>query len=76
MSEAIHEAEPRCEKHPDSELVKVFCGDCGGEGEVDRYEEDPLWYDEGDMYPCHMCEGRGWMRECLRCCPGAVNDLW
>lgn len=43
------------------------CGDCGGEGGHDGYEQDPLWYDQGDMIPCDMCHGFGWHHWCPRC---------
>lgn len=47
------------------------CETCGGplewadcwngcdDGFIDRYEEDPLWYDEDDTEPCHVCRGAG-----------------
>lgn len=35
------------------------CDNCGGEGTLDVYEEDPLWYDEGDTVICDWCAGRG-----------------
>lgn len=37
----------------------VDCWSCGGEGGHDGYEEDPLWYDEGDVIPCDICHGKG-----------------
>jgi hypothetical protein len=51
------------------ELEWTDCWSCGGEGEFDGYEEDPLWYDEGDMIPCPECNGAGGWREC----PNAEN---
>lgn len=41
------------------------CGECDGDGYVSRHEEDPLWYDEDDLYPCSMCQGSGGWRVCL-----------
>ena len=35
------------------------CWQCGGEGWFDGYEEDPLWYEPGDLYMCPECRGRG-----------------
>ena len=29
------------------------------DGYFDGYEEDPLWYDQGDMRPCGDCGGNG-----------------
>lgn len=37
------------------------------DGLIDGYEEDPLWYDEGDCYPCPECGGRGFHRWCAKC---------
>lgn len=41
------------------------CDNCGGEGTLDVYEEDPLWYDEGDTVICDWCAGRGGHYTCL-----------
>lgn len=41
------------------ELGWTDCDACGGEGEYDAYETDPLWYDEGDTEDCHQCGGTG-----------------
>lgn len=35
------------------------CWNCGGEGSFDGYEEDPLWYDQGDEIPCSFCNSKG-----------------
>ena len=43
------------------------CSDCGGEGGHDGYEDDPLWYDEGDIIPCGLCDGQGYFHWCPRC---------
>jgi hypothetical protein len=45
------------------------CDLCGGEGEHDAYEEDPLWYSPGDTEPCPQCGGEGgwWV------CPNAPH---
>ena len=43
------------------------CEQCGGEGEYDCYEEDPLWYDEGDTKPCAQCGGAGGWYWCPQC---------
>lgn len=58
-----------------------FCSICGGpmewedcwngcdDGYFDMYDEDPLWYDEGDLEMCEICKGMGgyWL------CPNAKN---
>lgn len=54
---------PNCDHH----LFCCTCTDCGGEGGYDGYEEDPLWYDAGDMIPCSNCRGRGYHEWCPRC---------
>lgn len=36
------------------------CWNCGGEGEIDRYEDDPLWYIGKWRYQrCYNCNGKG-----------------
>jgi hypothetical protein len=52
-----------------SDLEWVDCEHCGGEGEYECYEEDPLWYDEDDMKACAQCGGTGgwyWCGICRR----------
>jgi DnaJ-class molecular chaperone len=42
------------------------CWNCGGEGELNHYESDPLWYatyEEG-WETCDICKGEGgWTHE-------------
>ena len=54
---------PNCEQA----LFSCTCSNCGGEGGFDGYEEDPLWYDNGDMIPCGLCWGHGYHHWCPRC---------
>lgn len=35
------------------------CFHCGGEGYVDGYEDDPLWFSPGEMERCSSCGGSG-----------------
>lgn len=42
-----------------SDMDWDICDLCGGEGELEVYESDPLWYDPGDTEPCHQCDGAG-----------------
>ena len=58
-----YEGGPYCE-HCEQELEWVECDPCGGEGEYDAYEEDPLWFDPGDTEPCHQCGGAGGWHWC------------
>ena len=44
------------------------CDVCGGEGYCEMYEEDPLWYDEDDVAPCAVCQGKGGWWVCPRHC--------
>ncbi len=37
------------------------CGDCGGDGEV---EKAPFWSDEWDIIDCPTCQGRGRVCDC------------
>lgn len=54
---------PNC----DHQLFTRTCGDCGGEGGHDGYEDDPLWYNQGEMIPCGICRGHGFHHWCPRC---------
>lgn len=55
----------------------VLCPDCGAEtlsrncngfscedGFIDEYEDDPLWFDPGDVSECEECHGTGVERWC------------
>jgi len=35
------------------------CSACGGDGGFDGYEEDPLWYQPGELAPCPQCNSGG-----------------
>lgn len=35
------------------------CGMCDGSGVIDGYEDDPNWYQPGEMKPCPQCGGTG-----------------
>jgi DnaJ-class molecular chaperone len=39
----------------------IGCWDCGGEGEHNHYDEDPLWYGTymEAWEPCETCNGKG-----------------
>ena len=40
----------------------MFWEDCWNgceDGYLDCFEEDPMWYDEGDVRICDVCEGKG-----------------
>lgn len=64
-------------------MANVYCKTCHGEadwidcwngcddGYFDGYEEDPLWYDEGDLITCEICKGNGGWYTCLACPAGA-----
>jgi DnaJ-class molecular chaperone len=45
------------------------CPACGGDGAVSRYDEDPLWYHEDDLFTCETCQGRGGWPVCRNCFP-------
>lgn len=63
---------PKCGNQTDW----LLCWNCGGEGGHDGYEEDPLWYDEGDVIPCGECHGKGGWWRCWECktCYEEVDD--
>lgn len=54
---------PKC--HTPTDWLR--CWNCGGEGGHDGYDEDPLWYDEGDVIPCGECHGKGGWWRCWDC---------
>lgn len=35
------------------------CAFCGGDGWVDGYESDPLWFEPGELELCSSCGGSG-----------------
>lgn len=35
------------------------CWHCGGDGCIDGYEDDPLWFEPGEMERCSSCYGSG-----------------
>ncbi len=61
--------------------VNYYCRKCGTEAEwvdcwngcdegfFDGYDEDPLWYNPGDLVRCDVCGGRGGWLVCPTCCP-------
>ena len=67
----VHSPRSRCVDHAyQEEAMKpddyegdwVDCYECGGEGWISRYEEDPLWYDENEEWRCEVCLGAGGWR--------------
>lgn len=47
-----------------AEMYWEDCGVCGGDGELECYESDPLYYDEDDVEPCYQCGGSGGWATC------------
>lgn len=45
------------------DCTNIHCDD----GFIDLYEDDPLWYDEGDLEVCPECNGTGIERWCPNC---------
>ncbi len=45
--------------YPREDGLWFDCHECGGEGEINRYEEDPLWYREDEWFVCELCDGKG-----------------
>ncbi len=41
------------------------CHECGGDGYINRHEEDAMWYDEDDMSPCSLCGTKGGWAFCM-----------
>lgn len=48
-------------------LWHSHCWNGCDEGLFDGYEEDPLWYDEGEFYACYICNGTGILTFCPAC---------
>lgn len=45
--------------YSDDEGCDGSCWHCGGDGFVDGYEDDPLWFAPGEMERCSSCGGSG-----------------
>jgi hypothetical protein len=41
------------------ETYENDCWHCGGDGFIDGYEDDPLWYAPGELERCASCNGSG-----------------
>lgn len=41
------------------ELIWEDCALCDGSGYMDAYDDDPFWYDPGDIRACSECGGYG-----------------
>jgi hypothetical protein len=54
---------PKCNSEMRSTSCYAFCQD----GYFDGYEEDPLWYDPGDLIPCRECNATGYLVWCPEC---------
>lgn len=54
---------PNCGEEMRSSSCYAGCDD----GYFDGYEDDPLWYDEGDMIPCNECNATGYLVWCAAC---------
>ena len=63
----------------DVEYGDIACPKCGSyntrwqrcdqceDGYINRYDEDPLWYDEDDCSVCEECRGHGCHSWCVNC---------
>jgi hypothetical protein len=54
----------------------VPCWNGCQDGYFDGYEEDPLWYDPGDMECCTVCGGAGGWAVCGECCKNNPDVEW
>lgn len=43
----------------DCDEDRADCAFCGGDGWIDGYEDDPLWFELGEMELCASCGGSG-----------------
>jgi len=48
------------------DLDWVQCWDCGGEGQHNQFDTDPLWYGDYDSAweDCETCNGHGGWKRC------------
>ena len=46
------------------EMDGDLCDSCCGDGFYDGYDDDPLWYDQGELVTCENCGGRGMLWFC------------
>lgn len=73
-------------EHHDGSVVCAYCGyelewdecsDCGGEGGHDGYEDDPNYYQPGEMVSCCVCGGEGgkYWCETIGCPTQQINEI-
>ncbi len=70
MGEPTPESDvPVCKKCG-TEMGRVQCESCedGYTAPGELHEMDPLWYDEDDEEPCHICHGAGGWWACFGRC--------
>jgi hypothetical protein len=58
------DSEPSCPKCGAS-MFWDECSACGGEGWIEVYDLDPLWYAPDDVERCEQCNGVGGYYVCL-----------
>ncbi len=58
-----------CPKHGKTGGSVYCCDDCEGEGEINMFEADPLWYgsEEDGWETCETCSGKGYWWVCEKC---------
>lgn len=69
----IEYAEGCCPKCGHEPIYRRDCTDCD-DGYHDLYEEDPLWYNEGDTEECEHCNGYGGHVWCPSCGYDILED--
>jgi DnaJ-class molecular chaperone len=57
-----------CPKHGYVSGSVYRCDACGGEGETNEFDSDPLWYGTYDeaWEPCDLCDGKGFWWVCAK----------
>ena len=65
----VNYCEKKCPTHGLQSGSVYECDVCGGDGEINRYDEDPLWYgSESDGWEdCDTCDGEGSWWVCAKC---------
>lgn len=77
MDDDVRHDDLECPKCGEWEVYSQECYDLGcDDGFIDGYDEDPLWYDPGDVYPCPTCRGHGILRWCAKCGAELTGFSW
>ena len=66
MDDEIELTDDQCPKCGNTMATRPCIAACE-DGYENRYEEDPLWYDEDEWFVCDECRGHGFHVWCQKC---------